>query len=393
MILKIPLAWLQLSRQRVRSLVALAGIAFIVVLMFMQMGFRDALYASATQVHRTLQGDLFLLSSQYKSLTSNQSFPRQRLYQTLGFEGVATVSPLYMQFAKLKNTETGQKYSIYMMGFDPDKPIFNLPEVNQNLDQLKLPNVVFFDRKSRPEFGNIAAEFEQGNREQRIEIFSFTATQGYRVKVRGLFSLGPSFGVDGNLIMSDSTFLRIFQSAHRDPDMIDIGSITLKSDANPQQVAANLRAYLPKDVQVFTREEFSQFEKDYWTKRTPIGFTLNLMLTMGSVIGVVVVYQILYSNISNHLTAYATLKATGYTNQYLLGIVFQQALILAVLGFFPGMVIATELYNVAKDATRLPMMMSVEQRLIMLGFTVFMCMLSGLFTVNKLRSADPADIF
>jgi len=59
MIVKIPLAWLQLVRTKVRSLVAVAGIAFIVILMFMQLGFQDALYSSATQLHRNLQGIYF----------------------------------------------------------------------------------------------------------------------------------------------------------------------------------------------------------------------------------------------------------------------------------------------------------------------------------------------
>lgn len=393
MLFKIPLAWLQLARQKVRFIVALAGIAFIVVLMFMQIGFQDALYSSATQVHRSLRGDIFLLSSQYKSLTSNQSFPRTRLYQALGFNGVESVSPMYAQFAKLKNSLTGQKYSIYVIGFAPGKSVLNLPEVNQNLNRLQLPDVVLFDRNSRTEFGPIAAEFEQGNTEQEVEIFANIATTGYRVKIGGLFSLGPSFGVDGNLVVSDSTFLRIFQALGRQARMIDVGLITLKPGAEPQKVLANLKINLPNDVKVFTPQGFSNFEKDYWSARTPIGFTLNLMLIMGSVVGVVVVYQILYNNISNHLVAYATLKAMGHTNNYLLSVVLQQALILAVLGYIPGFTISLGLYDLAMHATHLPMVMSVNQALLVLSAAILMCIISGIFAMSKLRAADPADIF
>ena len=157
MILNIPLPWLQLVKQKVRFFVALAGIAFISVLMFMQIGFQDALYSSATQVHKHLQGDLFLLSSQYKSLTSTQSFPRSRLYQTLGFNGIESVQPLYVQFAKLKNPVNGRKYPIYVLGFEPIKSIFKLPEVEQNfqllrelneLNTLSLPILIGVSRKS-----------------------------------------------------------------------------------------------------------------------------------------------------------------------------------------------------------------------------------------------------
>jgi putative ABC transport system permease protein len=182
MILNIPLPWLQLVKQKVRFFVALAGIAFISVLMFMQIGFQDALYSSATQVHNHLRGDLFLISSQYKSLTSTQSFPRSRLYQILGFNGTESVEPLYVQFAKLKNPINGRKYPIYILGFDPVKSIFKLPEVDQNFQLLKIPDQVFFDRAARPEFGPIA-EYFQKNQPIGMEIFSYLGTIGYKVLV------------------------------------------------------------------------------------------------------------------------------------------------------------------------------------------------------------------
>lgn len=389
---KTPVAWLQLIRNKFRSLVAVAGIAFIVILMFMQLGFQDALYSSATQVHRSLEGDLFLVSSQYKALTATQGFSRTRLYQALGFEGVESVTPIYLGFAKFKNPDTGEKYSIYVMGFEPGKPIINLPGIEKNIDKLKLSDVVLFDKDSRPEFGDVALRFERGDTEPTIEIFPFDALTGYRVRVGGLFSLGPSFGVDGNLIVSDTTFLRIFQNA-RLPDKIDIGAITLNPGANYQQVTQDLKENLPKDVLIFTHEEFINFEKEYWATRTPIGFILKLMLTMGSVVGIVIVYQILFSNIASQLVAYATLKAIGYANNYLLRVVFKQAFILAILGYIPGWIISKYLYEFAMKATKLPINMSLNNALIVLIATALMCMISGALTINQVRSADPADVF
>ncbi|MEH1968548.1 MULTISPECIES: ABC transporter permease DevC [unclassified Nostoc] len=392
MIFKIPLAWLQLAQQKVRLLVAVAGIGFIVLLMFVQLGFQDALYSSATAVHQNLKGDLFLVSSQYKSLTSNQSFSRTRLYQSLGFDGVESVSPMYLQFAKLKNPATGEKYSIYVIGFDPGRPVMNIPEVEKNLDKLKTPDVMLFDRSSRPEFGPIAEKFNAGETTQTIEIFPFNSLIGYRVRIGGLFSLGPSFGVDGNLLVSDSTFLRINPNT-RPADMIDIGLISLKPGANAETVLKNLQASLPNDVQVFTRKGFIDFEKKYWAVRTPIGFILNLMLTMAAVVGVVIVYQILYSNIATQFVAYATLKAIGYANSYLLNVVFQQALILAILGYIPGFITSVLLYSFAAEATKLPIFMTSNNALIVFTSTVLMCITSGALAINKLRSADPGEIF
>ncbi|MBW4685476.1 MAG: ABC transporter permease DevC [Komarekiella atlantica HA4396-MV6] len=389
---KIPLAWLQLAQQKVRFVVAVAGIAFIVLLMFVQLGFQDALYSSATAVHQNLRGDLFLVSSQYKSLTSNQSFSRTRLYQALGFDGVESVSPMYLQFAKLKNPATGEKYSIYVIGFDPGNPVMNIPEVDRNLDKLKIPDVMLFDRDSRTEFGPIAEQFNVGDSKQTIEIFPFNSLIGYRVRVGGLFSLGPSFGVDGNLIVSDSTFLRINPNS-RPAEMIDVGVIALKPGADPEKVLKNLQASLPNDIQVFTRQGFIDFEKKYWSVRTPIGFILNLMLTMAAVVGVVIVYQILYSNIATQFIAYATLKAIGYANNYLLNVVFQQALILAILSYIPGFLASVALYDFAMKATKLPIIMTVNNAIIVLTSTILMCITSGALAINKLRSADPGDIF
>ncbi|MGB3759574.1 MAG: ABC transporter permease DevC [Rivularia sp. (in: cyanobacteria)] len=389
---KIPLAWLQLIRNKLRSFIAVAGIAFIVMLMFMQLGFQDALYSSATQVHRSLQGDLFLVSSQYKALTATQSFSRTRLYQALGFEGVESVTPIYLGFAKFKNPDNGEKYSIYVMGFEPSKAIINLPGIQANIDKLKSSDVVLFDKDSRPEFGDVALRFERGESQPNIEIFPFDSLSGLRLRVGGLFSLGPSFGVDGNLIVSDTTFLRIFQNA-RPADKIDVGAIALKPGVDAEKITQQLREKLPNDVLIFTHEEFINFEKEYWANRTPIGFILNLMITMGSVVGVVIVYQILFSNIASQLVAYATLKAIGYANNYLLRVVFKQAFILAVLGYIPGWIISKYLYEFAMKATKLPINMSFSNALIVLIATALMCMTSGALTINQLRSADPADIF
>ncbi|ALF55991.1 ABC transporter [Nostoc piscinale CENA21] len=390
MIINISLAWLQLARQKARFLVASTGIAFIAVLMFVQVGFQDALYTSATQLHNNLKGDLFIISTQYQSLTFNQSFPRRYLYQILGCEGIESVSPLYMQFAKLKNLINGIKFPIYVLGFEPERAILKLPIIQQNQSLLQLPKIVLFDSKSRSQFGPITQEFEQG-KTVIIEIFNYTSSIGYKVKVGGLFSLGPSFGVDGNLIVSTSTFFQIFQG--RSAKNVDIGLINLKPNANTQKVLAILSAQLPKDVIVLTRQDFINLEKNYWTNRAPIGFVFQLMVIMVFVVGVVVVYQILYSNIASHLAEYATLKAMGFKNKYLLIMVFQQALILAFFGYIPGFAISIGLYDVAGDFTNLPISMSLDKAGIVLFFVILMCLASGLISTKKLRNVDPADFF
>lgn len=392
MLLSIPVAWLQLVHKKIRFVATLSGISFIVILLFMQLGFQDALYASATKVHNSLHGDLFVISPQYMSLTSQQSFPTARLYQALGFEAVESVTPVYHEFGKSKSLETGQKNPIFVFGIELDKPTFNLPEINQNLDQLKFPDTALFDQNSRPEFGPVAEEFLENGKETTMEISHFnSATGAHRLRIGGLFTLGVSFGVDGNLIVSKSTFLNTFD--YRSEENIEIGLISLKPGADIEKTKADLLANLPKDISIFNREEFGEYEKTYWNARTPIGYAFQLMVTMGFVIGVVVVYQVLYTNVSNHLVEYATLKAMGHTQFYLLSVVFQEAVLLAVLGFAPGFALSLGLYDLAEDGTHLPFVMHLDQSLTVLFATVLMCCISGAIAVNKLRAVDPADIF
>jgi putative ABC transport system permease protein len=394
MIFAIPVAWLQLVHQRVRFIGTLAGIAFVVVLLFMQIGLREALFDSSVQVHKSLQGDLFLISPQYKSITSQQSFLRERLYQTLGNEDVASVSPLYVQFGKLKNFQTGQKSPIFVFGIDPGEQTFNLPGVVKNIDQLKLADHALFDSGSRIEFGPIADIFrKKGN--VPIEISPYNEiNKARKLEVRGLFKIGTSFGVDGNLMVNASTFVNLF--TERSAKKIDIGLVNLKVGSDLEKVKSDLLNHFfnkTNDVSVLTLDEFITMEKAYWDLRTPAGFAFKVMVTMGFIIGTGIVYQILYTNISTHLIEFATLKAIGCASQYFFKIVFQQALLLAILGYIPGIIISVIIYDLTQKATKLPIEMNTDRIFLVLVSVIIMCLLSGSIAINKLRSVDPADIF
>lgn len=382
--MKIPLAWLQLRREKMRLFVALAGISFADILMFMQLGFRDALFDSAVTLHKNLQGDIFLISTQSTSLIAMKSFSSRRLYETLGFAGVESVSPLYLDLALWKNPQTRGTRSILVVGFNPVESLLNLPEVKSNLDTIKMPDVVLFDDASRPEYGPIGQLFKQGE-----DIT--TEVKGRRVRVGGLFTLGASFGADGNIVTSDLNFLRIFST--RDKGLIDVGVIKLKPSADPQEVLKKVKQELPEDVRVLSKEEFIDFERNYWQSSTAIGFIFALGTGMGFIVGTVIVYQILYTDVSDHLPEYATLKAMGYDNRYLLMVVFQEALILSVLGYLPGCFLAFGLYSLTRGATNLPMAMTLARAVMILILTIIMCGISGAIAVRKLQAADPADIF
>jgi putative ABC transport system permease protein len=385
MIRKIPLAWLQLTRERTRLLVALAGIAFADILLFMQLGFQDSLYFSNVRFHTSLQADIVLISNQSNSLISMKSFSQRRLYQALDIQEVAAVHSVYVDITSWKNPANGRTRNIFVMGFNPEKNIFNLPGVAENLDKIKLADVILYDRSSRLEFGPIAADFDQGK-------VVMAEVRRRKVKVGGIFTLGASFGADGNILTSDSNFLRIFNN-NRQPGLIEVGVVQLKPGSNVADVAKALKGYLSDEIKVFTKQEYIDFERDFWAKNTAIGFIFTLGAIMGFIVGTVIVYQILYTEVTDHLGEYATLKAIGYTHRYLLNVIVQESFILAILGYIPGFLSALFLYQKAKEATLLPIFMTLDRAIIVLILTILMCLISGTIAVRKLQAADPADIF
>jgi putative ABC transport system permease protein len=384
MILALPLAWLQLSKEKLRLLVAVAGVAFAVILIFMQLGFRNALFDSSTRLHEALAGELFLVSPQFDFVAQPKSFSRRRLFQALAFPGVEAVRPLYLGLALWKNPDTGKSRTIFAVGVDPSDNAVSLPGVNEQLGLIRKRDVVLYDRAGRPEFGSVAAPVDAG------QPFS-TEVNNRKVTVGGLFEMGTSFGVDGTVLTSESNFLRLFPARER--GVIDIGVISLQAGADPVATRDALRAAFPNDVQVLTRGEYIRREQVYWDTSTPIGYVFTFGVIMGLVVGAIIVYQILFADVSDHLAEYATLKAMGYPNTYLFGVVFQEAIILAVLGYLPGMVISLGLYRLTADATKLPMQMTVPLAVAVVLLAVIMCCVSGAIALRKIRSADPAEIF
>ena len=379
----IPLAWLQLIQQKGRLAVAIAGIAFADMLIFIQLGFQDALYDSAVEPHRNLQADLVIINPQLQTLFSVKSFQRDRLYQTLGYDGVASVASIYIATGQWRNPTTKLDRAILIWGVDPTRPTFTFPEVNQKLGEIQALNRVLFDRAGRPEYGDIEAVYKQKGALE-VELNSKV------VSVAGIFTNGASFAADGNVITSDSTFLNLFPT--RKAADIEVGLITLKPGVNRALVQQNIAAEMP-DLKVLTLEEFAGVEKTYWESQGAIGFIFGLGVIVGFIVGIVIVYQILYTDVTDRLPEYATLKAMGYSDRYLFTIVLQEAFILAILGFLPSMGIAMGLYQVAKAATLLPIVMKLDRAIFVLLLTILMCVGSGAIAIRKLQAADPAELF
>ncbi len=379
-----PLGWLQLSHQKGKLVVACAGVVFADVLMLMQLGFQGALFNSAVLVHNSVRADVVLLSPQARNLTNMSSFPRRRLYQSMDIPGVQSAEALYANMVNWKHPTTQRETSMLMLGFDPNSSVFEQPDINQQLNSIKLPNTVLFDSGSRGDYKAAIAQLGQ-NQPLKTEI------ERHSVTIAGTIRIGSSFGADGHLITSDQNFLRLFP--RRQASSVSVGLLQLQPGTDPVQTVQALKAHLPNDVQVLTRQEFIEFERSYWARNTPIGFIFNLGVTMGFIVGVIIVYQVLSTDVNAHMGEYATFKAMGYRNRYLLMVVFEEAVILAIIGFIPSIAISAGLYRLTRNATNLPLYMTLARGIFVLVLTMVMCTLSGAIATRRLQSADPADMF
>jgi putative ABC transport system permease protein len=392
-----PLAWLNLTHDRRKLLTSLGGVAFAVLLMFLFMGFKNALFDSQLQLIKLLNADIIITSTLKTNMFVPESFARRRIYQARAFDGIANGYPLYISNANWKNPDSEgdnakKTRPVRVLAFNPTDPVINLPQlafapgIPSLSEALQVPDSVVIDLKSRPELGNIAAGV-------KTELSKRTVT------VVGNYTLGTDFAAgNGNLVMSDQNFVRYFsapqdQEEPRNLGTADLGLLMVEPGTNVDTLVTTLRENLPKDVTILSKAGFIQQEKVYWQENTTIGFVFNLLTTMSFIVGIILVYQILYTDVADHWAEYATLKAMGYRNVFLLGVVLQEAVFLSFLGFIPGFCISVILYNKTADATGLLMQMTPDRALLIFILTFVMCLISGAIAVRKVQGTDPAEVF
>lgn len=391
-----PLGWAQLTHQKVRLAVALTGVAFSNILIFTQLGLRALMFDGITLLPEALKGELYLVSARSPTIAYNfGGVAKAYLYQADTVTGVSSVRPLYIGMSSWANPEKLSHSSdsntpidifaanyLKVLAFNPVQPVFNLPEVDQQRDRLTQPGAILFDRLGQSALGDVPKLFGQQGSVN-------TVMNRQRVQVVGLFSLGSNFDDNGNVIMSDWNFARM---EGRSLSAVSVGVVILEPGAEVAMAQSQLVARLPPEVKVLTKAELIASERAFRAS-FPQGKVLTFGAAMGFIVGMVIVYQILYTDISNHLSEYATLKAMGYSDRSLWIMVLQEALILAVLGFIPGFFASYGVYGLLAQVTRIPLVMEWEVVLQVFVLTVVMCGVSGTMAMSKLRSADPVDVF
>ena len=375
---RLTLAWRILAHDKGRTALAVAGVFLAILLVFVQLGFFIAVPRGGMLLYDRTQFDVLVASTAYEYQVQPGEFPLSLLDKVKTAPEVTLAAPLYFGSAKWRSGEDGKAPDVFVIGLDPQAPIFTAGELNRQLAVLDRANTVLVDSMTRPMFGPLTTG-------RMVEI------DGNKVKIGGDYVLGTGFMGLGVILVSAQNFIHLFP--YRKLDQVNLGLIQLKQGIDPDRAAASLRQLLGGDIQIFTRPELEAHETAYWTTRTSVGLLFGSGLMVSFIVGIMVVYQILATQVSRQLPQFATLKAVGYGDRFLNGTVITMAVLIVLAGFFPALVAAVGIYEVIREETLLPVQMSGPRIAVVFASTLAMAAASALLSVSSLRRADPADLF
>lgn len=376
--MKAFVAWRILLDEKNRSALAIAGTFVAILLVFLQLGFYFSVPKGGWQFYNRMRFDLMLTSSAYISQGRSGAFPRRRIYQAMEAPGVKTVTALYQGSTDWISRRGRRARTVFVMGFDPDKPAFNVPAIIAARDVLRARDMILVDSSSRADLG----PFQIG---RAVEINRRSVTIG------GVYDLGLGFLGLAVAVLSDQNFIRLFPD--RGLDAVNLGLVTLKPGADPELVAARLRRVMPADTEVFTREQLSDLEAAFWVSQTSTGLVFGFGVIVAFIVGLVILNQTLASEISRNLPEYATLKAMGYADRDIAGIVVFLALTIAAIAYVCAGFAAAAIYAIVRQMTPMPIEMTGTRAGAVLALVAVMSVCSALFALRSLRRADPVDLF
>jgi putative ABC transport system permease protein len=377
-------AWCQLSYHKVKLAVASAGVVVAVMLMLVQLGIRQGAMDNSVAVTRRFTANLAVVSPRTKTIFASAQFPRRLLYRLAASQDVLDIAEMYMGQGRFRNPWDKLEFPVSIYGIDIAQPMMNLPGVEQFTEPLKQTDRVLFDGLSRKNYGPVLSFLrEKGTLDVEVNL--------RKVRIVGAIDVGISITTDGNLYTSHANYLRLFPE--RSAGSIDVGLIRLREGVDPEVARDQLQPLLGHEARVLTRDQLIDLEIRFIRENAPLDFIFGMGAAVGFFIGFVVVYQILYTEVTNHLPQYATMKAMGFSDRFLLRVVLHQSLILSVLGYFPGFLLAIGLYRVATHAIQMQFTMTLGRAVMVFLLTVVMCVMSAAIAIRKVRTADPADVF
>ena len=401
-----------------RFLVAQAGIVFAVSLVTIQVGILRGFSRSTALLVDQSSADLWVASKDIVHLELSSPMPAQRVEQAQAVPGVDRAEALMIR-SSIWRDSTGKINPIRIFGFDPNSRMLPGWQIAQgDLSSLNQPYTVMIDANSLKllglnqlhdqsqigAFGALPAKFVGVTRDtQSIASSAFVFTSLENANAYGLG--GSNTGVtctrqpNGEVACANQnpafTTTTINPASPRRVNVQDPISFVLiraKPGEDLNQLKQRLESALP-DTHAYTRTELANLTHKFWTDRTGIGFVLGLGATVGFVVGMVIVGQILYSSVSDHIREFGTLKAMGASNWVIYSVILEQALWMAVLGFIPSIAFCLGLGAWTQAAKGIMILITPATGAGILVMTVVMCVGSALFAVQKVTRVDPAIVF
>ena len=378
----VPLAWRNLLANKPRPLRSAGGIGFAVLLMLMQLGFERAFFNASLEIIRRLDGDIFLQSASKYRFATRDPFPRRDLDAARAVAGVASAWPLYADWFDVfwRNPADGKTFLVRTLAFDPDHPVLRLPGLEGNLDELRQPDTAMIDRRARRFLGMDLTVSE-------------SELNGAKVYVVGSFALGPDFESDGTVLIGERAFAQLLPRLGGGPPDVEVGVVKVGPGTDPVSVQRAIRSALPPEIAVLTKGELLELERKFQAEVSSAGPIFAMGTVVGFVVGMLIAYQIIYTDLADQLPQYATMKAMGYRNRYLVRVVLEQAALSGLAGWIPAWLLSLLLYSVVGAVALLPMRMTWEITLISLLLTLGMCLISAVLAVRRVIAADPAEVF
>jgi putative ABC transport system permease protein len=378
----VPLAWRNLLANKPRLLRSSGGIGFAVLLMLVQLGFERAFFNASLEVIRLLDGDMFLQRASKYRFATRDPFAARDLETARAAAGVASAWPLYAAWHELfwRNPADGKDFLVRVFAFDPDHPVLSLPELEANQRDLSNLDTGIVDRRSRRFLGMDPQP-------------SAAELNGSKVKIIGSFALGPDFENDGTVVIGDRTFAKLLPNPRGGPPEVELGVIKLIPGSDPLTVQRAIATAVPTDVAVLTKAQLLELERKFQADVSSAGPIFVMGTLVGFIVGMLIAYQIIYTDVSEQQPQYATMKAMGYRTRYLVQVVLEQATLSALAGWAPAVLVSILLFRIIGGVALLPLHMTVELALVSLLLTLSMCLISAVLAVRRVVSADPAEVF
>jgi len=368
------LGWKLVLRDRARSAAAVAGIAAAVLVAFVEMGFLNGVIDSHLRILDAARGELVVLDARRHHLNKWDALLPIRVQQIGAIDGVASVSPVYQAGVPFRSAPGQPDHRIIVIAFPPDDPPLDLGWSAQTLQALRQPGVVLVDRLSRPIYGDLRAG-------QDVWL------DGHRVRVGGFVELGPTVINDGQMVMSEST-MQAFQSGA----LPRMAVVRVPERSDIARVQSEIRERLGPEVDVFRKSELALREASYLRRVAPLGLLFGAGMAAGLFVGVVICYQVLYVAVRRRLRAYATLKAMGFGDGFVLAVVVQQALALGAGGYVLGLLASAGAYALLASRTGLEIELTLPRGLAIGVACLLACAVAGAAAAIKALRFKPAEL-